>query len=63
MAPPPPPYDHYGGYPVSQLPMAAPPPPLPAAPLPAPSSYMPVQVMMLLPFIFIVNYNNWNSLV
>ncbi|MFS7950108.1 putative RNA recognition motif domain, nucleotide-binding alpha-beta plait domain superfamily [Helianthus anomalus] len=42
MAPPPPPYDPYGGYPVSQVPMA-PPPALPAAPLPAPSSYMPVQ--------------------
>ncbi|KAI3671675.1 hypothetical protein L1987_87415 [Smallanthus sonchifolius] len=41
MAPPPPPYDPYGGYPVSQVPMA-PPPALPA-PVPAPSSYMPVQ--------------------
>ncbi|KAC9320180.1 hypothetical protein E3N88_45997 [Mikania micrantha] len=42
MAPPPPAYDPYGGYPVSQLPMA-PPPTLPAVPVPAPSSYMPIQ--------------------
>ncbi|KAJ9568552.1 hypothetical protein OSB04_004518 [Centaurea solstitialis] len=42
MAPPPPPYDPYGGYPVSQVPMAAP-PAIPSAPVPAPSSYMPVQ--------------------
>ncbi|XP_060669580.1 uncharacterized protein LOC125418755 [Ziziphus jujuba] len=37
MAPPPPPYDPYGGYPVPPVPMPAP------APLPAPSSYVPVQ--------------------
>ncbi|GJU57586.1 RNA-binding protein with multiple splicing 2 [Tanacetum coccineum] len=42
MAAPPPPYDPYGGYPVSQVPMA-PPPALAPAPLPAPSSYMPIQ--------------------
>nr|XP_043617298.1 LOW QUALITY PROTEIN: cell wall integrity protein scw1 [Erigeron canadensis] len=42
MAPPPPPYDPYAGYPVSQVPMA--PPPLPPPPVvPAPSTYMPVQ--------------------
>lgn len=39
MAPPPPPYDPYGGYPVPPVPMPAP------APVPAPSSYVPVQVM------------------
>ncbi|KAL8217337.1 hypothetical protein R6Q57_020710 [Mikania cordata] len=42
MTPPPPAYDLYGGYPVSQVPMA-PPPTLPAVPVPAPSSYMPIQ--------------------
>ncbi|KAJ6727552.1 CELL WALL INTEGRITY PROTEIN SCW1 [Salix purpurea] len=36
MAPVPPPYDPYGGYPVSQVPM-------PPAPIPAPSSYVPIQ--------------------
>ncbi|XP_021729656.1 cell wall integrity protein scw1-like isoform X2 [Chenopodium quinoa] len=39
MAPPPPPYDAYGGYPVPPVPMPAPAP----APVPAPSSYVPVQ--------------------
>ncbi|GMN48111.1 hypothetical protein TIFTF001_017275 [Ficus carica] len=37
MAPPPPPYDPYGGYPVPPVPMPGP------APVPAPSSYLPVQ--------------------
>ncbi|PIM97887.1 RNA binding protein (contains RRM repeats) [Handroanthus impetiginosus] len=37
MAPPPPPYDPYAGYPVPTVPMPAP------APVPAPSSYVPVQ--------------------
>ncbi|GAB4850451.1 hypothetical protein Ancab_029755 [Ancistrocladus abbreviatus] len=37
MAPAPPPYDPYAGYPVPPVPMAAP------APIPAPSSYVPVQ--------------------
>uniref|UniRef100_A0A2P2JXT3 Uncharacterized protein MANES_03G081700 n=1 Tax=Rhizophora mucronata TaxID=61149 RepID=A0A2P2JXT3_RHIMU len=37
MAPAPPPYDPYAGYPVPQVPMPAP------APMPAPSSYVPVQ--------------------
>ncbi|KAJ4838793.1 hypothetical protein Tsubulata_021612 [Turnera subulata] len=37
MAPPPPPYETYGGYPVPQVPIPAP------APIPAPSSYVPVQ--------------------
>ncbi|CAN1139682.1 Cell wall integrity protein scw1 [Linum perenne] len=37
MAPPPHPYDPYGGYHVPQVPMPAP------APIPAPSSYVPVQ--------------------
>lgn len=37
MAPPPPPYDPYGGYPMPQVPMPAP------APIPAPSNYVPVQ--------------------
>lgn len=46
MAPPPPTYDPYGAYPVSQVPMA-PPPTLPATPVPAPSSYMPVQVIII----------------
>lgn len=40
MAPPPPPYDPYGGYPVPPVPMPAP------APVPAPSSYVPVQVIL-----------------
>ncbi|KAK9282471.1 hypothetical protein L1049_005389 [Liquidambar formosana] len=39
MAPAPPPYDPYGGYPVPPVPMPAP------APVPAPSSYVPVQNM------------------
>lgn len=39
MAPAPPPYDPYAGYPVPPVPMPAP------APVPAPSSYMPVQVL------------------
>lgn len=39
MAPAPPPYDPYGGYPVPQVPMPAP------SPVPAPSSYVPVQVI------------------
>lgn len=43
MAPPPPPYDPYGGYPVPPVPMPAPAP----APVPAPSSYVPVQVIFL----------------
>ncbi|XP_057967770.1 uncharacterized protein LOC131157548 [Malania oleifera] len=38
MAPAPPPYGSYGGYPVPPVPMAAPP-----VPVPAPSSYVPVQ--------------------
>lgn len=38
MAPAPPPYDPYGGYPVPPVPMPAP------SPVPAPSSYVPVQV-------------------
>ncbi|XP_021298384.1 U1 small nuclear ribonucleoprotein A [Herrania umbratica] len=37
MAPTPPPYDPYGGYPVPPVPMPTP------APVPAPSSYVPVQ--------------------
>ncbi|KAH8501924.1 hypothetical protein H0E87_016624 [Populus deltoides] len=37
MAPVPPPYDPYGGYPAPQVPM-------PPAPIPAPSSYVPIQV-------------------
>ncbi|KAI5679531.1 hypothetical protein M9H77_00758 [Catharanthus roseus] len=37
MAPAPPPYDPYGGYPVPPVPMPAP------TPVPAPSSYVPVQ--------------------
>ncbi|KAF2286492.1 hypothetical protein GH714_017322 [Hevea brasiliensis] len=37
MAPAPPPYDPYAGYPVPQVPMPTP------APIPAPSSYVPVQ--------------------
>lgn len=37
MAPAPPPYDPYAGYPVPQVPMSAP------TPVPAPSSYVPVQ--------------------
>lgn len=41
MAPPPPPYDPYGGYPVPTVQMPAPAP----VPVPAPSSYVPVQVM------------------
>ncbi|CAN1298637.1 RNA-binding protein with multiple splicing [Linum perenne] len=41
MAPPPHPYDPYGGYHVPQVPMPAP------APIPAPSSYVPVQVMSM----------------
>lgn len=44
--PPPPPYDPYGAYPLSQVPMAPPP-----APVPAPSSYMPIQVLMIDSFI------------
>lgn len=40
MAPAPPPYDPYGGYPVPPVPMPAPAP----APIQAPSSYVPVQV-------------------
>ena len=40
MAPPPPTYDPYGGYPVPPVPMH--PPPVPA---PAPSSYVPVLVI------------------
>ncbi|KAG6764995.1 hypothetical protein POTOM_029009 [Populus tomentosa] len=36
MAPVPPPYDPYGGYPAPQVPM-------PPAPIPAPSSYVPIQ--------------------
>lgn len=40
MAPPPPPYDPYGGYGVPPVQMPAP------APVPAPSSYVPVQVML-----------------
>lgn len=39
MAPAPPPYDPYGGYPVPPVPMPAP------TPVPAPSSYVPVQVI------------------
>ena len=39
MAPTPPPYDLYGGYPVPPVPMPTP------APVPAPSSYVPVQVI------------------
>lgn len=39
MAPAPPPYDPYGGYPVPPVPMPAP------SPVPAPSSYVPVQVI------------------
>ncbi|KAH7564916.1 hypothetical protein JRO89_XS09G0069500 [Xanthoceras sorbifolium] len=39
MAPAPPPYDPYGGYPVPPVPMPAPAP----VPVPAPSSYVPVQ--------------------
>ncbi|KAJ4959373.1 hypothetical protein NE237_026484 [Protea cynaroides] len=39
MAPPPPPYDPYRGYPVPPVPMPTP------APLPAPSGYAPVQNM------------------
>ncbi|KAK2969967.1 hypothetical protein RJ640_008307 [Escallonia rubra] len=39
MAPTPPPYDPYGGYPVAPVAMHAPPP----APVQAPSSYVPVQ--------------------
>lgn len=41
MAPPPPPYDPYGGYPVPPVPMPAP------APVPAPSTYVPIQVTCL----------------
>lgn len=41
MAPPPPPYDPYGGYPVPPIQMPAP------APVQAPSSYVPVQVFPL----------------
>ncbi|XP_044486515.1 RNA-binding protein with multiple splicing 2-like [Mangifera indica] len=37
MAPAPPPYDPYGGYPVPPVPMPTP------APVPAPSSYVPIQ--------------------
>ncbi|KAJ8756328.1 hypothetical protein K2173_025140 [Erythroxylum novogranatense] len=37
MAPAPPPYDPYGGYPVHPVPMPTP------APIPAPSSYVPIQ--------------------
>lgn len=46
MAPPPPPYDPYGGYAVPPVPMPTP------APVPAPSSYVPVQVisMCFMPF-------------
>lgn len=40
MAPAPPPYDPYGGYPVPPVPMPTP------APVPAPSSYVPIQVMI-----------------
>ncbi|KAJ4953967.1 hypothetical protein NE237_030799 [Protea cynaroides] len=39
MAPPPPPYDPYGGYAVPPVPMATP------APLPAPNGYAPIQNM------------------
>lgn len=42
MAPAPPPYDPYGGYPVPPVPMPAPAPA--PAPIQAPSSYVPVQV-------------------
>lgn len=40
MAPAPPPYDPYAGYPVAPVPMPAP------APVAAPSSYVPVQVIL-----------------
>lgn len=48
MAPPPPPYDPYGGYPVPPVPMPAP------APVPGPSSYVPVQVILLKSLLHIV---------
>ena len=41
MAPTPPPYDPYRGYPVPPVPMPT------VAPVPAPSSYVPVQVISM----------------
>lgn len=51
MAPPPPPFDPYGGYPIPPVPMPA--PVAAPAPLPAPSSYVPVQVILCYNYSFI----------
>lgn len=54
MAPPPPPYDPYGGFGVPPVQIPAP------APVPAPSSYVPVQVMLKCIFLFLES-GLWNE--